>query len=244
MAAATVPKSGKTSECDASWKMVSSASRPVFAGFEMHSTCRCPSSPLSRRATISAFALHATYSTLLVGFATGHLRHRSAKTSCCVNSSAIVSLSERIVRDRPAPRTTPQLQRSCCSVSTKRAIGDLAGILGGPAMEAEPRAVAQVSKPRSRPVRATPPTATEHVEIQPRLLDDPEEQSDRITVILPISLLTQVDGRVAALRRKKKVSVSGYIEAALRELLSAGEHDVEALERHRIKARRTVSRLR
>jgi hypothetical protein len=63
-------------------------------------------------------------------------------------------------------------------------------------------------------------------------------------VILPISLLTQVDSRLATLRRQKKVSVSGYIEAALRELLATGEHDVEALERYRITARRSASRVR
>jgi len=131
-------------------------------------------------------------------------------------------------------------------VFTKRAIGNLAGILGGPAVDTEPPATtaAPTPKPRPRPLRAASPASKEHVEIQPRLIDEPDEQSDRITVILPISLLTQVDGRVATLRRKKKVSVSGYIEAALRELLSAGEHDLEALERHRIKARRTVSRVR
>jgi hypothetical protein len=50
--------------------------------------------------------------------------------------------------------------------------------------------------------------------------------------------------RVASLRRKKKVSMSGYIEAALLELLAMGERDLEALERHKIKARRTLSRLR
>lgn len=131
-------------------------------------------------------------------------------------------------------------------MSTKRAIGNLAGILGGPAVDSAPPATAATPTPKSqpRPLRAASPAPKEHVEIQPRLIDEPDEQSDRITVILPISLLTQVDGRVATLRRKKKVSVSGYIEAALRELLSAGEHDVEALERHRIKARRTVSRVR
>ncbi len=81
-------------------------------------------------------------------------------------------------------------------------------------------------------------------EAQPRLLEQPDERSDRITAILPVSLLSQVETRVAALRRKKKVSVSGYIEAALRELLARGDHDVEALEKHRIKARRTVARVR
>jgi hypothetical protein len=128
-------------------------------------------------------------------------------------------------------------------VSTKSAIGDLAGIIGGPVAPAP----AVPSKPQAQPrlARAViPAPASRPVEIQPRLLDDPEEQSDRITVILPISLLTQVDGRVATLRRKKKVSVSGYIEAALRELLATGEHDVEVLERYRITARRSVSKVR
>lgn len=129
-------------------------------------------------------------------------------------------------------------------MSTKSAIGDLAGIIGGP-VEPPPAAP---SKPKSQPrparAAASPPPAPRPVEIQPRLLDDPDEQSDRITVILPISLLTQVDGRVAALRRKKKVSVSGYIEAALREMLATGERDIEALERYRITARRSAAKLR
>jgi hypothetical protein len=131
-------------------------------------------------------------------------------------------------------------------VSAKSAIGDLAGILGGPVETETPPAVSPAAKPRQRQQQTTPQPPTERhlVEIQPRLIDEPDEQSDRITVILPISLLTQVDGRVAALRRKKKVSVSGYIEAALRELLATGDHDLEALERHRITARRMVSRVR
>ena len=124
----------------------------------------------------------------------------------------------------------------------KNAIGDLAGIIGGPVEQP----LVATSKPRPRPTRAEslPPEPHGVVVVQPRLLEDPEEQSDRITVILPISLLTQVDGRVATLRRKKKVSVSGYIEAALRELLATGEHDVEALERYRITARRSLSKVR
>lgn len=63
---------------------------------------------------------------------------------------------------------------------------------------------------------------------------------ERINVILPLDVLEAVDQRIASLGRKKKVSVSGYIEAALRELL-AGEGDVAALERYRITARRKVS---
>jgi hypothetical protein len=127
-------------------------------------------------------------------------------------------------------------------VPSKTAIGDLAGIIGGPvASPAEP--TKPKTKPRAERVVSTLTTPSV-VDLQPRLLDDPDEHSDRITVILPISLLTQVDGRVAALRRKKKVSVSGYIEAALRELLATGEHDIEALERYRISARRSLSKVR
>ena len=125
---------------------------------------------------------------------------------------------------------------------SKSAIGDLAGIIGGP-VEAAPASAKPKPKPRVERPAPTPPLSNV-VDIQPRLLEDPDEQSDRITVILPISLLTQVDGRVAALRRKKKVSMSGYIEAALRELLATGEHDIEALERYRITARRSVSKVR
>ena len=129
-------------------------------------------------------------------------------------------------------------------MSTKSAIGDLAGIIGGP-VEPPPPAAAKAT-PHARAARAASAPAEQRrvVDIQPRLLEDPEEQSDRITVILPISLLTQVDGRVATLRRQRKVSMSGYIEAALRELLATGEHDVEALERYRITARRSVSKVR
>jgi hypothetical protein len=64
---------------------------------------------------------------------------------------------------------------------------------------------------------------------------------ERINIILPLDVLEAVDQRIASLGRKKKVSVSGYIEAALRELLAAGEGDVAALERYRITARRKVS---
>ncbi len=121
------------------------------------------------------------------------------------------------------------------------AIGDLAGIIGGPASSP----VVAPERPQRKPTpRPRPPAAISEPAAQPRLLEDPDERSDRITAILPVSLLSQVETRVAALRRKKKVSVSGYIEAALRELLATGEHDIEALEKHRIKARRTVARIR
>ncbi len=121
------------------------------------------------------------------------------------------------------------------------AIGDLAGIIGGPV--SSPVVAPDRPQRKSTPRPRAPATISEPAE-QPRLLEDPEERSDRITAILPVSLLSQVETRVAALRRKKKVSVSGYIEAALRELLATGEHDIEALEKHRIKARRTVARIR
>jgi len=121
------------------------------------------------------------------------------------------------------------------------AIGDLAGIIGGPV--SAPVVAPERPQRKSTPRLRTPATISEPAG-QPRLLEDPDERSDRITAILPVSLLSQVETRVAALRRKKKVSVSGYIEAALRELLATGEHDIEALEKHRIKARRTVARIR
>ena len=125
------------------------------------------------------------------------------------------------------------------------AIGDLAGIIGGPVTTQS--VVTPPPHPQTRrkaaPVKPASVTPADD-SVQPKLLEDPDERSDRITAILPISLLSQVETRVAALRRKKKVSVSGYIEAALRELLATGERDIEALEKHRIKARRTVARLR
>jgi hypothetical protein len=129
---------------------------------------------------------------------------------------------------------------------SKSAIGDLAGIIGGPIERPRPTRPKPEPKPKVQSERGTPEESSKPsvVEIQPRLIASNDEQSDRITVILPISLLTQVDGRIAALRRKKKVSVSGYIEAALRELLATGERDVEALERHRVSARRTVAKVR
>ncbi len=123
------------------------------------------------------------------------------------------------------------------------AIGDLAGIIGGPVVS-PPVLTPPTPQPRRKVAAVQPTSAVTKGTEQPKLLEDPDERSDRITAILPISLLSQVEKRVAALRRRKKVSVSGYIEAALRELLAAGEHDIEALEKHRIKARRTVARLR
>lgn len=122
---------------------------------------------------------------------------------------------------------------------SKSAIGDLAGITGRPLARPAPP---PKSKASLRAERTISPQS-HIVEFQPRLLNNTNEQSDRITVNLPTSLLTQVDGRIAVPRRKKKVSVSGYIEAALRELLATGGHDVEALERHRISARRSVTKV-
>ncbi len=123
------------------------------------------------------------------------------------------------------------------------AIGDLAGIIGGPVVS-PPIITPPTPQPHRKAAAVQPTSAIPKDTEQPKLLEDPDERSDRITAILPISLLSQVETRVAALRRKKKVSVSGYIEAALRELLATGEHDIEALEKYRIKARRTVARLR
>src|SRR5450755_2074433 len=138
------------------------------------------------------------------------------------------------------------LRPSCSRVSKgSSAIGDVAGIIGGPVAPSKPKArgkalqipeqlaatprasVPVVALPRS-PVNVptgstTIATGVAAADSQPRLLEDPDEHSDRITAILPIALLSQVETRVAALRRKKKVSISGYIEAALRELLATGD---------------------
>lgn len=70
------------------------------------------------------------------------------------------------------------------------------------------------------------------------------ETSERITVILPESLLEQLDQRIAGLRRRKRASVSGYIEAAIREMLASGDRDIDALDRYGISARRKTPRAR
>lgn len=118
--------------------------------------------------------------------------------------------------------------------SKGNALGDLAGIIGGPIAPSEeqqpstPELILKKDKTQETPI----------------LLLESYEHSDRITAILPVSLLSQVEIRVASIRRRKKVSISGYIEAALRELLATGERDLEALEKHDIKARRDVPRIR
>jgi len=60
---------------------------------------------------------------------------------------------------------------------------------------------------RSRPVR------TESITRRPTL--STSQEVERINVILPLEALEAVDQRIASLGRKKKVSVSGYIEAVL-----------------------------
>ena len=73
------------------------------------------------------------------------------------------------------------------------AIGDLAGIIGGPV--ATPSVVTPPSPPQTRrkavPVKQASVTRADD-SAQPKLLEDPDERSDRITAILPISLLSQV----------------------------------------------------
>jgi len=115
-------------------------------------------------------------------------------------------------------------------VSKGSALGDLAGIIGGPVVPAVERKVPLPEDALKKPVLEA-------------ALSESIEHSDRITAILPVSLLSQLETRVASLRRKKKVSVSGYIEAAVRELLALGEHDLDALEKHNIKARRSAPRV-
>ena len=55
-------------------------------------------------------------------------------------------------------------------------------------------------------------------------------RSDRTTTItIPLRLLDEVDARLARLSRRQRVSFSGYIEAALKELFARGEEDVKLL---------------
>jgi len=74
----------------------------------------------------------------------------------------------------------------------------------------------------------------------PHAVSASSEAIERITITIPASLLEQVDARLARLGRRKRVSLSGYIEAGLRELLAAGEADLEALSRHTITKRRRI----
>jgi hypothetical protein len=67
---------------------------------------------------------------------------------------------------------------------------------------------------------------------------DPTEVIERTTITIPITLLEAVDARLARLGRRQRVSFSGYIEAALKELLARGEEDLEILDRHSITKRR------
>lgn len=63
--------------------------------------------------------------------------------------------------------------------------------------------------------------------------------TERITIYLPTDLVDRVERRIAEIRRRHRVSVSGYIEAALYEFMSAGDSDVAHLKKHHVKARRS-----
>ena len=103
---------------------------------------------------------------------------------------------------------------------------------------------AQVAEEERPPApRLPPPVAVPHTPPSPRPLAL-TETSERITVILPESLLEQLEQRIAGLRRRKRASVSGYIEAAIRELLASGDRDIEALDKYGISARRKTPRAR
>jgi hypothetical protein len=88
----------------------------------------------------------------------------------------------------------------------------------------------------SHPVRPTSSVALPSK--QPTVVSGPVE---RINIILPLEVLEAVDKRIATLGRRKKVSFSGYVEAALRELLATGANDVDVLDRYKISARRRIS---
>jgi hypothetical protein len=72
------------------------------------------------------------------------------------------------------------------------------------------------------------------------LVKNPSEELERTTVTIRVSVLEAVDARLARLGRRQRVSFSGYMEAALKELLARGEEDLEALERHGITKRRKL----
>jgi hypothetical protein len=72
------------------------------------------------------------------------------------------------------------------------------------------------------------------------LVRNPSEELERTTITVPISVLEAVDARLARLGRRQRVSFSGYMEAALKELLARGEEDLEVLERHGITKRRRL----
>jgi len=63
--------------------------------------------------------------------------------------------------------------------------------------------------------------------------------TERITIYLPTDLVDRIERRIAEIRRRHKVSVSGYIEAALYEFMSADDSDIAHLKKHRVKARRS-----
>ncbi len=67
----------------------------------------------------------------------------------------------------------------------------------------------------------------------------PAIDTERLTIYLPTDLVDRIERRIAEIRRRHKVSVSGYIEAALYEFMSAGDSDIAHLKKHRVKARRS-----
>ena len=66
------------------------------------------------------------------------------------------------------------------------------------------------------------------------------EVIERTTLTIPTSLLEAVDARLARLSRRQRVSFSGYVEAALKELLARGDEDLGVLELHGITKRRKL----
>ena len=67
----------------------------------------------------------------------------------------------------------------------------------------------------------------------------PRIDTERLTIYLPTDLVDRIERRIAEIRRRHKVSVSGYIEAALYEFMSAGDSDIADLKKYRVKARRS-----
>jgi len=78
----------------------------------------------------------------------------------------------------------------------------------------------------------------------PEIASSPKKNEDvlieRITITIPVDLLDEIEARLSQMKRRERVSLSGYFEAALRELLLKGEADLKALKKHGISKRRKL----
>jgi len=88
------------------------------------------------------------------------------------------------------------------------------------------------------PVSVRPPFLPNGLRKSPNRLRS-ASTPERLTIYLPTDLVDRIERRIAEIRRRHKVSVSGYIEAALYEFMSAGDSDIAHFKKHHVKARRS-----